>query len=219
MKTPDPDQIVKDREAFRKRLDEFEEAQKWAHHVADLSTRKVQTTTLSRPVAPLTRARRLSQLGLHLDTTIFNGPSYQLTPRRPYLAQPESWLIASVVGDYSTLSDFILWQVPRDATGALFQQLQCFFNVTPERQSLVSISISGKSRPGKTGFVRAGMSDIPGEVRVPIGQSFASHTIDIVFDPVQGRPVEVFMVPTAGIEFVIFRSIILRNLPPVLTPG
>ena len=219
MEPPDLDQVLKDREAFRRQLDEYEDTQKWAHHVADLGARKVRTSTASRPVAPLTRARRLSQLGLHLDTTIFNGPSYQLTPRRPYIAQPECWMIASVVGDYSTLEDFILWQVPQEPTGALFQQLQCFFTVTPQRQSLVSISISGKSRTGKTGFVRAGMTDFPGEVRVPIGQSFASHTIDIVFDPVPGRPVEVFMVPTAGIQFVLFRSITLRDLPPVLQPA
>lgn len=223
MKSPDLSQIVddrkQDREAFQRQLDEYVETQKWAHHVVGLNTQKVHTTTLNRPVAPLSRARRLAQLGLHLDTSIFNGPSHQLTPRRPYLSQPESWLIASVVGDYSTLSDFILWQVPRDATGGLFQQLQCMFNVTPTRSSLVTISVSGKSRPGKTGFVRAGVTGIAGEARIPIGQSFASHTIDIAFDPVQGQPVEVFMVPTVGIEFLMFKSITLRDLPPVLDPG
>src|SRR3954454_6357480 len=125
MSTRELSQAAKDREALRRQIDEYVETQTWAHHVADLASGKVVTTSLRRPVAPLSRARRLQRFAPHIDTSIFGGPTYRLTARQPYQAQPEAWMIASVVGDYSTLSDFILWQLPREQTGALFQQLQC----------------------------------------------------------------------------------------------
>jgi len=38
------------------------EHQGWVHHVADAATKKLVTTRLSQPVAPLSRAERLSEV-------------------------------------------------------------------------------------------------------------------------------------------------------------
>src|SRR2546425_205787 len=148
MSTRDPKDIAQDRKALWRQIEKYVETQTWAHHVADLSSGKVITTALKRPVTPLSRAERLSHLGRRFDPSIFGGPTYQLTPRRPYQAQPEAWMIASVVGDFTTQQDFILWQLPRGQAGFDdLQQLECFFSVSPTRQSLISISVTGKSWP------------------------------------------------------------------------
>jgi len=219
MSTHDPTQTATDREALQRQLDEYQERQTWSHHVANLSTGKVFTTALKRPVAPLSRAERLARIGIHVDTSIFGRTMYQLTPRRPYQAQPEAWMIASVVGDYSTQQDFILWQRPRQPGFDDLQQLECFFSVSPTRQSLISISVTGRSWPGMDGHVSAGMIAPDVRVRIPFPGDFTDHTIDIVFDPIPGRPTDVFMVPETGIQMLIFRSITVRDLPPVLSPS
>jgi hypothetical protein len=219
MKTDDATHAGQPRQKLWRQLDEHEERQKWAHHVVDLRTGRVETSLLDRPVAPLSRARRLSRLAPHIDTSIFDGPTYRLTPRTPYQARPEAWMIASVPGDFSTLEDMILWQLPRDAAGSDFRQLECFFSAPPDRQSLVSISVSGKSWPGRAGTVSAGVLGASDRVQVAFPSDFRAHTIDIVFDPIPGQPADVFMVPEAGIQMLLFRSITLKALPPVLSPG
>jgi len=51
------------------------EHQGWVHHVADAATKKLVTTRLSQPVAPLSRAERLSEVcGTPLDGSIFGSP-------------------------------------------------------------------------------------------------------------------------------------------------
>jgi hypothetical protein len=217
--TTDPNDIVKARTSLRSRLDNLIERQTWAHHVADLRTGQVETTLLNRPVAPLSRVKRLSRLAPHLDTSIFNGPSYTLTPRKPYLRQPEAWMIASVPGDFSSLEDMILWQLPRDATSSDLRQLECFFSAPPTRRSLITIVVSGMSWQGRTGMVSAGVLTSATRIQVPFSPSFSDHTIDIVFDPIPGQPADVFMVPESGIEMLLFRSMTIREMPPVLDPG
>ena len=51
----------------RRRLHELAETQHWAHHVADLDSGKILTFPLDRPVAPLSRAKRLLLIGHRVD--------------------------------------------------------------------------------------------------------------------------------------------------------
>jgi hypothetical protein len=58
-----------------RKLYEQMEHQCWVHHVADAATKKLVTTRLSQPVAPLSRAERLSEVcGTPLDGSIFGSP-------------------------------------------------------------------------------------------------------------------------------------------------
>ena len=121
--------------------------------------------------------------------------------------------------DFSSLGDFITWQLPRDQTGVLFQQLLCSFAEAPDRESLVSFSVSDNSWPGKAGQVLVGIVGITGHILIPFAGGFRAHTIDIVFDSIPDRPTEVFLGPRPGIQLLLFRSITLKALPPVLSPA
>jgi hypothetical protein len=76
-------------------LNELEESKSWVHHTAELGRGKLLTFPLERPVAPLARVANLSRLGRVLDASIFGGPSYDLTPHRPYHHWPPAGLSAS----------------------------------------------------------------------------------------------------------------------------
>ena len=65
----------------------------------------------------------------------------------------------------------------------------------------------------------AGLVDRGDRLLIPFPGDFTDHTIDIVVAPVPDRPADVFMVPTGGIEMVVFESITLAALPLVLDPG
>jgi hypothetical protein len=69
-----------------RQLDELTETQQWVHHIADLDRGEVLTNILDRPVTPLSRIERLSRLGPFDDPSVFNGPSFRLTPQMPYQA-------------------------------------------------------------------------------------------------------------------------------------
>ena len=66
-----------DSSIFRK-LAERREPQGWVHHVADAATGELHTTQLHQPVAPLSRAERLSRLGHPIEPTVFGAPTHRL---------------------------------------------------------------------------------------------------------------------------------------------
>jgi hypothetical protein len=66
------------------------EVRRWAHHVADLNSGEVHTDVLEAPPTSTSRVAGLSRLGSVGGTTIFNGPSFVLTTRIPYVASPEA---------------------------------------------------------------------------------------------------------------------------------
>jgi len=74
-----------EKEKFRKRLIDLEESQGWVHDVVNLNTGQVLTSPLNRPVTPLSRAQRLSQLGDRVDPSIFGWPRTTLVKRIEYL--------------------------------------------------------------------------------------------------------------------------------------
>jgi hypothetical protein len=84
------------------------------HHVGDLSAGEIVSTDLDRPVTPPARARRLQRAGLQLTPPRFGGPSFRLTPRVPYQASPEAYLVAFNATIYLPFSDTIIWEVPSD---------------------------------------------------------------------------------------------------------
>jgi hypothetical protein len=101
----------------RRRLHELEETRRWIHHVADLDSGEIRTTTLDRTIAPLSRIERLSQLGHRFDPTVLGGPSYRLTPRQPYQASPEASLTVVNSRDYSNASSWTRGRSPREPRG------------------------------------------------------------------------------------------------------
>jgi hypothetical protein len=205
--------------SMRRRRDELTETQAWVHHVADLDSGKLLTTPLDRPVAPLSRAERLSRLGAVFDPSIFGGgPSYRLSARKPYQASPEAWLAAGTIG-FSSYDDEFTWQPPPDPGPGGGGLMRVHFAVSPDVRSVVSLSLSGYSWPGTVGHLRVDAAWSPASIRVPIGADFGAHTVDLTFVPLGGRESEILIFLEAGIRMLVLRSIAFRAQPPVLDPG
>ena len=191
--------------------------QRWVHHAADLETGRVLSTTLDSPIEPRARAERLSGLGHALDSDIFGGPAYRLTPRVPYQAHPEASFVASRC-DYSSTDDRIVWQPPRDAGVSQSGVLRASFAQSPDRRSVVSILLSGAPWPGMVGHVSLRETQSAGSVTIPIAALFAAHTIDLTFVPLGGRLADVLMQLEPGIQMLAFTAISFAAVPPVSTP-
>jgi hypothetical protein len=219
MDEPNVDAAADAERSVRRRLHEFEETQQWTHHVGDLDSGQLITTELDRPVTPLSRAERLSRLGSPFDPSIFGGPKYRLTPRRPYQAAPEAWMRASGPSMFATdSSGFIMWTTPRDVeSGFDPDSMHFLFAESPVGRSLLTISVSGRAWPGTVGHILVASPASSGSIHIPIGETFADHTVDLTAFPV-GGPVEAFIFILAGIQQLLFRSIDFRHAP-VLDPG
>ena len=205
--------------SLRHRFHELAETQQWVHHVVDLDSGEVRTTVLDRPVTPLSRAERLSGLGHRFDPSIFGGPAYRLTPRRPYQASPEASMIASRADVYRSDDDAVIWTPPRDfGTGAVLRGIRFFFAVSPNDRCLLSIAVSGKAFKDTLGHVRLQPSDTATSARIPIGDAFAAHSLDLTFVPLGGRPCNVLMSLEEGIELLRFSSVSFGASPPVINP-
>lgn len=207
MKLPDPNDLLR-------QLDKLAETQRWVHHAADFDNGKVMTFPLDRPVTPLSRVERMSRLGHVIDTSIFGGPSYRLTPRRPYQESPTAWLYASDAGGYYAAYDYIVWSNPQDATDRGFMTFH--FAESPALRSVVSISITGTAFAGEVGHVRVASETPFREIRFPIADTEAVHILDLTFTPVAGQPADIWMIFEAGIHLPTFRSVSFGEAPLVL---
>jgi hypothetical protein len=209
------------RRSTRRRLDELAETQRWVHHVASLDSGEVVTTVLDRPIAPLSRAERLSGLGHGFDPIVFGGPTYRLTPQRPYQASPEGWVEASRPEYYAPGpgGDLLWWEPPRDFDHRTnFLGLLFSFSATPDRRSVASLSLSGHSFTGTVGHVLIQAQLIPSPVYVPIDAAFGAHTVDFTFVPPQ-RTLQIVVALLPGIELLTFTGVSLAAEPLVLDPG
>jgi hypothetical protein len=205
---------------IRKRLLELMETQLWAHHVADLSTGELSSTVLERPLTPRSRAERLSPLSDFSGPRPFGGPSYQLSPRMPYQSSPQAYVIAGSLNGYDAYSDSIDWAFPRDVPGPFLPGgLEATFAVSPDEQSLISIDLSAAAYRGEVGHVRVVVGASPSTIEVPISDSFASQTIDLVFFPLGGRETDVFVQFKPGLDLLSFSSISFGPLPLVIGPA
>jgi hypothetical protein len=139
---PDVNEAVMAGRSMRRRLYELEETQRWVHHAADFDSEEILTTPQDRPLGPLSRAERLSRLGHRFDPTVFDGPSYRLTPRRPYQSSPEAWLEVFNPVFYSSGGDLLWWEPPPDLGSRELGGYMLFhFATAPQERSLASLSL------------------------------------------------------------------------------
>lgn len=201
-----------DRNELPREIDRLAETRSWAHHVADLDSGKVESFPLNRPVTPLSRVERMMRLGRPFDDTIFGGPSYRLTPRRPYQASPPAWLYASTAGGYYAEFDYIVWGRPRDASERGFMTFH--FGESPAQRSVASIKVNVVADAGG-GHIRV-LAEAPSrEVRFAITGN-AMHTLDLTLSPAGGQPVDIWMIFEEGVGLTTFHSISFGPAPLVL---
>jgi hypothetical protein len=215
----DVNSAVRRQARLLRRLDELSETQQWVHHVSDLDRGEVQTNVLDRPVTQLSRIERLHRLGPFDDPSVFDAPSFRLTPRMPYQASrydasPQAFLIAAEPQSYSADRDEIMWAPPRQLPTNCFLAMRFYFAESPRGRSVVSLSLRAKAWSGTTGHVLVRVPSAPAPTRIPIAETFAAHLVDVTFFPASGWPTEVLMSIEAGVELLAFSSISFRGPPP-----
>jgi hypothetical protein len=225
MDASDAHEAVKAGRAMHRRLHELAETQRWVHHVADLDSGKIVTTPLDRPITPLSRAERLSQLGHPFDPAVFGGPSQRLTPSQGYQPSPEAWLEAVNASLYSHQGGepgLVWWEeLPQqfdDFFGMFF-----FFAVPPVGPSVASISLYAQPWHGDGGDVHLRASGPEGpvtEVFVPIDPGYGEHVVDFTFvSPAAPQPLDIVMDVHPGVRYMGFKEISLAAQPPWVEPG
>src|SRR5262249_18018897 len=138
-----------------RKLYERMEHQGWVHHVADAATGKLLTTRLSQPVAPLSRAERLSQvLGTPFDRSIFGSPTYRLTAQHPYQASPLGFLRfrwarevhGMGMGLPAEVEGYAFWWVPE--LGANVGGMDAVVFDPPQGPCLLTLYLATRTEPG-----------------------------------------------------------------------
>jgi hypothetical protein len=204
-------------------LAELIENQGWVHHVAYLDTGEVITTPLDRPLAPLSRAERLARFGYEIGWPIPWGRVDRLTPNSPYQAAPLNWLEAYHSAQYLTdgSGGSVAWSFPEDYVPdpLRFPELVIRFSEPPQRRSVVTVELGGRSWSG-VGHVQVTVYSSPAPQKVlmiPFTSSYDFHTVDVTFSPA-GSIVAVAVKSLAGLEYMAFFSITLQAAEPVLAP-
>lgn len=216
-------------EVILRELAELKEHQSWVHHVADAATGKLVTTQLSRPVSPLSRAERLSQLGHQFDPGIFGAPTYQLTPRFPYQASPQGFV--RFVRAFSVDAEgSALWLPSEDIVGEKFGGIDAVLFQPPEGLCLLTLHLVTVKVPGaQAGRLRIEVLKSGGEVVASL--QLADHrdgvhinTLDLVFvavlTPFPSHGVQMRLEPGSDFRFVEFLELTLAGnifFPPVVT--
>jgi hypothetical protein len=210
-------------QALRRELHELQESQHWYHHAIDLDSGRLESAERGGPPQPLSRSQTLSRLGHTFDPSVFSGPSYRLTPRRPYQVSPEAWLGASDAEYYSADDDTIYWHLPEHFSPGGGERLQPGMNfsfaVSPNARSLVSIHATASSWPGTTGHVLIAPAWTSTTGRIPITPNFGTHTLDLVFVPLGGRESFIRMHLEEGVRSFSFHAVTFGREPMVVSPG
>jgi hypothetical protein len=198
---------------FRRYLAELTERQGWVHHVADAKSGEVLTTPLDRPVAPLSRAERLSRFGPGFDPSIFGAPSYRLTARSHYQSSPKAWLRAFDADRVDPELDVIHFNdIVSDSRNRIVNAL---ITELPQGRCVATVVLSGRSRSGQVGHVRVSAIG-HGSIRVPLDQSFAEHTIDFIFVARADTLESINVIPEVGLRTLTFHSITLESQPVIV---
>ena len=219
--TPRPDSSI------LHELDELEERQGWAHHVADAATGELLTTELSRPVAPLSRVERLARLGHQFDPSIFGAPTYRLTPRHPYQASPAGFLDFFLAHTVSTFTDEpegrAVWAL-QNIVGEFAGEMNAFLLEPPQGRCLLTLRIGTVNELGVVGRVRIqvltwGIAQVIAAFELAVhGDNLTDHTFDLVFVSAPTVPptrwVRMLIEPGSGLRFVQFRSLTLAPEQP-----
>lgn len=194
---------------MQRRLLQFEETKRWTHHVIDLQSAQVSTSELDRPIAPLSRVERITRLGLAIDPATFEGPSYVLTPRTPYQPAPTAGLLVTGALTYSSWGDKVWWAQPETPDGEA-RTIKFFLSSLPVQPSIASVSLVGYAHPGVVGQVVASSNLSASTASFPIGDVYATHTVDFVVlpRPVSGSPgnLELSLALQPGIHYLGFEA-------------
>jgi hypothetical protein len=226
---------LRDSSILRK-LAELKERQGWVHHVADAATGKLLTTRLRRPVAPLSRAARLSRLGHQFDPSTFGTPTYRLTPRYPYQGSPLGFLKFHWARYVNTLGygdpeqeGFAFWRVAEDIVGEKVGGMDAVVFEPPQGRCLLTLWLGTHNEPGQVGRIRIEVVGYPGGGEATVIASFqiAAHgndwlfnTFDLVFIPVSApipsqHSVRMVLESGSGLEMVEFLSLTLAPQRPL----
>ena len=198
------------------------EVTRWAHHVADLNSGEVHTGVLDAPPTSTSRVEGLSRLGSVGGTTIFNGPSFVLTTRIPYVASPEHW----GGGPYRLLQSSGRDAVDAGGPSGRPENLICYFSQLPAERSLLTISLEaiasdtgGHVSVGWVPHDRGGLPEDEHMVRYPLQGPIAEYTLDFTFERAGMAPPDFVMTIEPGIEWMLFNSVTLQTAPLVVFPN
>ena len=214
--------------SIRRELVELMERPGWVHHVADAATGKLLTTQLPQPLAPLSRAERLSQLGHQFDPSIFGAPTYRLTTRHPYQASPLGFLRFLWANDVHALGQgsqaeeegYAFWWVP-DLSEKVGEMDAVLFE-PPQGRCLLSIQLATNNEAGQVGPIRIevvkGVDVIASFQLAAHGDGWLFNTFDLVFVPVPGNWIRMFLQPKSGLRALYFYSLTLALQRPSAHP-
>lgn len=192
----------------------------WTHHVADLSSGEVLTSALHRPLAPISRAERISRLIPGVGPSIFDGPAFRLTPQAPYQQVPMASLTAIGALEYSSRLSEIWWAPPVEDDGAA-RQIMFMLWALPDQPSIASVSLIGNSYPGVLGQVTVLSNLGAGVATLAFGEVYSEHTLDLVVNPLTSalKPAETVITLDLqpGLEYLGFASVSFYPLPPLAT--
>ena len=215
-----------------RKLYERMEHQGWVHHVADAATRKLVTTRLSQPIAPLSRAERLSQVrGTPFDGSIFGSPAYWLTAQHPDQESPLGFLRfrwarevhGMGMGLPAEVEGYAFWWVPE--LGANVGGMDGVVFDPPQGLSLLTLYLATRTEPGQVGNilieVLKGYDIVASfQLTVPGGDDWLFNTFDLVFTPVPSTEnwIQMTIPAGSGLQGVYFYTFTLSRLifvPPL----
>jgi hypothetical protein len=217
--------------AMAQRRDRPPPAEDRVHDVVDLASGRIHTTPMQRSPTAKTRVQRLASVGFAADASIFAGPTYRLTPQRPYRASPQAWLDAFFNSTTGTgpPSDFfgvygagpgfsqIWWRAPPSFDSFEFWAT-CNFSFAGLGAGLAVMTLNFEVWPyqGATGAVVIDIGALRSEIQIT---QPAAHTVDIGFVH-NGDPVLVVMVLLRpGIFDFVFHSVLLHPGSLVVHPS
>ena len=212
----DLSELARRDDLIRRQMAERTERQGWVHHVVDGDTGEVLTTPLKRPLAPLSRAERLTRLGHGVPLPGPWGPVYKLTARSPYQAAPLNWLAQyNVAISLSDAQDYIGWSLPQDFQATSDPPgFSAHFSEPPAQRCVLTLVFSANAWDGAVGhisFVGTVNADIP------IAGGWANHTVDISTVP-PAAGVQAWANLRPGLHTVNFTSITLQAQRVILDP-
>jgi hypothetical protein len=221
--TPRPDSSI------RREIEELMERPGWVHHVADAATGELLTTQLPQPLAPLSRAERLSRLGHQFDTSIFGAWTHRLTTRNPYLASPLGFLSFKWAEDVHALGSFpqvdeghAYWLVSE--LGEKVGKMTAILYEPPQGRCLLTLNLAIANKPGEVGPIRIEVREVFGNVIASFqftahGDGWLYNTFDLVFLAIPSvyLDVQMFLEPGSGLRQVYFYSLTLAPERPFET--
>ena len=216
--------------AMRRKIAELKERPGWAHHVADAATGKLLTTKLRQPVTPLSRAKRLAQLGHQFDPSIFGTPTYRLTPRYPYQASPLGYLWFDWAREVMATGDgpdgYAWWYVAEDIPDDRVGGVTAVLHEPPQGRYLLTLHLGTWNLPGQVGRIRIEVRSYAGSEPVLIasfglaahGDSWMWNTFDLGFMsvpfPEHSLFVEMILESGSGLQIVEFTWLTLAPQRP-----